>query len=341
MAASERRSGPALKERLLQECGRFSFYHAVQLLESLHPAQKPLGQALTPGEEAVRFSVKPSLVFPSSDICRIEQPDDQGPVGMEVAFLGLIGPAGVLPHVYNELAIERLHQKDSALTAFLDLFHHRLISLFYLAWKKHRFEATYRPGAQDRLSGYLLSLIGLGTPFLAERVGLPQESLIFCSGMLSRSIPCVASIERTVEYLAGCDVQVEQFVEQLVPISPEDQTRLGGANSQLGVDAVCGSLVRDCQAAFRLHLGPMGFRHFLRLLPSGDLLDSIFSLVKYMVGMEFEFEIRVILNRAEVPACILGAEPPAAPRLGWTTWLKAPEIELGEEPHITFRQPAG
>jgi type VI secretion system protein ImpH len=341
MATSERRSGPALKEHLIQECGRFSFYQAVQLLESLCPGKKPLGQALTPAEEAVRFSVKPSLVFPPSDICRIRQADDQSPVEMEVAFMGLIGPAGVLPHVYNELAIERLHQKDTTLTAFLDLFHHRLISLFYLAWKRHRFTATYRPGAKDRLSGYLLSLIGLGTPFLAERVGLPEESLIFCSGMLSRSIPCAAAIERTVEYLAGCDVRVEQFVEQLVSISPEDQTRLGIANSQLGVDTVCGSLVRDCQATFRLHLGPMGFRHFQRLLPSGDLLACTFALVQYMVGMEFEFEIRIFLKREEVPVCILGAEPPVAPRLGWTTWLKAPETDIRADPHITFHQSSG
>ena len=69
--------------------------------------------------------------------------------------------------------MERVRQKDFSLTSFLDIFHHRLISLFYLAWKKHRFPENYLPGAQDRLSQYLLSLIGLGTPGLAGRLGLP------------------------------------------------------------------------------------------------------------------------------------------------------------------------
>jgi type VI secretion system protein ImpH len=260
---------------------------------------------------------------------------------MDVAFMGLIGPAGVLPHWYNELAIERLRQKDSTLTAFLDMFHHRLISLFYLAWKKHQFPATYLPGARDRLSGYLLSLNGLGTPLMAGMVGLPEESLIFCTGLLSRAVPSAAAIERAVEYLAGTSVTVDQFIERLVPISPEDQTQLGVANGHLGVDAVCGSHTWDCQATFRANLGPMGHSHFIRLLPSGDLLRPIFSLVKYMVGMEYEFEIRVILKREEVPPCVLGMEAPAPPRLGWTTWLKAPKIIPEDDPAITFQRPEG
>ena len=263
------------------------------------------------------------------------------PPAMEVTFMGLIGPAGVLPYCYNEMAIERLRQKDTTLTAFLDIFHHRLVSLFYLAWKKHQFPATYLPGAKDRLSGYLLSLNGLGTPLLAGMVGLPEESLIFCTGLLSRTIPSAAAIERAVEYLGGTSVTVEQFLERLVPISPEDQTRLGIANGHLGVDAVCGSYVWNCQATFRVNLGPMGYSHFLRLLPSGDLLRPIFSLVKYMVGMEYEFEIRVILNREEIPPCVLGMEAPAPPRLGWTTWLKAPQIIPEDDPSITFQRPEG
>ncbi|MBW1746559.1 MAG: type VI secretion system baseplate subunit TssG [Deltaproteobacteria bacterium] len=77
--------------------------------------------------------------------------------------------------------MERNRRKDFSLTAFYDIFHHRLISLFYLAWKKYKFPVNYLPGAGDRLSGYLLSLTGLGTAGLTKKIGLSEESLI-CRG---------------------------------------------------------------------------------------------------------------------------------------------------------------
>ena len=339
MDAKKRQSGTPLKDRLFEEHYKFSFFKAVSLLESLFPAKSPLGQTLEPDQEAVRFSVKPSLAFPGSDISKLEQSADDGPAQMEVTFMGLIGPAGVMPHWYTELVYERIWHKDRSLAGFLNIFHHRLISLFYLAWKKYRFEASYLPDARDRLSNCLLSLAGLGTPGLIERIGLPAESLAFYSGLLSRSIPSALAIESAVEYFAGTDVNIEQFIERMLPISPEDQTRLGAANSHLGVDAVCGSYIRECTTKFRVNLGPVGYEKFLRFLPTGDLLPPIFALVRCMVGIEYEFEITVFLNRDEVPPCILGEETPTAPRLGWSTWVKSPDATHEEDPAITFGEP--
>jgi type VI secretion system protein ImpH len=298
-----------------------------------------LGQTLAPSEEAVRFCVKPGFVFPPSDISNLRQADEIGPVIMEIPFLGLIGPSGILPYWINELAIERLREKDSSLTAFFDMFHHRLIALFYLAWKKHRFPENYLPGARDKLSRCLLNLIGLGTRGQAKMLGLPLESLIFYSGYLSRPIPSAAAIEATVEYFSDSTVQVEQFIDRTIPVDPEDRTQLGAANGRLGVDAMCGSQAWESQTKFRVSLGPMGYDAFLRFMPSGDMLQPVFSLVRYMVGIEYEFEIGVVLLRQEVPPCVLGMETPKSPRLGWSTWVKTPGLFHRDHPEITFQEP--
>ena len=150
MAPQKRQPGTSLKDRLFEEYYGFSFFKAVDLLESLSHDKKPLGKTLVPGEEAVRFSVKPGFVFPPSDISGLEQADDESPVDMSVTFMGLVGPNGILPQWYNELALERNLKKDFSLTAFLDLFHHRFTSLFYLAWKKYRFPENYITGAKDK-----------------------------------------------------------------------------------------------------------------------------------------------------------------------------------------------
>ena len=337
MATTQRRPDSDLKQQLFERFYEFSFYRAVYLLERFGEARKPLGDALVPSGEPVRFSVRSGFSFPASDISGLR---DAGPGNaplMEIAFLGLTGPSGIMPHWYTQLILERERQKDNTLGDFLDLFHHRLVTLFYLAWKKHRFPENYQAGAMDRLSRYLLSLCGLGTPGLTQMIGLPEEALTFYSGLLSRPVASAVAIEAAVAYFADAPVRVEQFVQRIVDLEPADQTRLGMANASVGEDAVCGSQVWECQTKFRVHLGPLGKDKFTRLMPAGDLLVPIFSLVRYMVGIEYEFEIRVYLEKKSVPLCQLSGGI-GAPRLGWTTWVSSPGYEYEEDIFFTFQE---
>jgi type VI secretion system protein ImpH len=339
MATAQRGPDPPVTERLFAEYYRFTFFQAVTLLEQMDAGKEKIGSALSPGDEGVRFVVNPGFSFPPSDIKNLKPAGEAGPAQMEVAFMGLIGPAGVLPNWYNELAQERLAQKDPALVAFFNMFHHRLISLFYLAWKRFHFPVSFQAGVGDRFSAYLLSLMGLGTPHLSGRIGLPEESLIYSCGTLSRQAPSTGAIESTVTYYSGEEAVIDQFVERTLSLPAEDRTRLGLANAELGVSALCGSQVLESQTKFRIKLGPMSFPSFLRFLPSGDMLRPICSLVRYLVGIEYDFELRAIVKRAEVPCCRLGvATVPGAGRLGWTCWLKAPGAVQDCDPFVTFQE---
>ncbi|MEN6475671.1 MAG: type VI secretion system baseplate subunit TssG [Syntrophaceae bacterium] len=336
MAPQKRRAYPALKERLLEQFQRFSFFEAVHLLERLAADKPPLGEGLEPSQEPVRFAVRPSFTFPAAEIASLAEDLEGGPARMDVTFLGLTGPNGVLPHWYNELAIERNRQADFSLTDFLDIFHHRLITLFYLAWKKHRWAENYQPSGQDRLSRCLLSLCGLGTPGLGENIGFESEALAFNTGLLSMPFPTAAGIESAVACLAGVEVAIEQFVERVIPLSPADQTAVGQANARLGMDTVCGGYVRDCQSTFRIDLGPMDYADFTRFLPGGETLKPLEAFIRTMVGPEYEFELKVMLNRAEVPICRLGGES----RLGMTSWLLAPGTHPDKHGSITIAEGA-
>ncbi|MFH1216399.1 MAG: type VI secretion system baseplate subunit TssG [Pseudomonadota bacterium] len=339
MAPAKRQQNTSVNDKLFEEWYNFSFFQAVHLLETFLPDRKKLGETLDPGSEAVRFCVRPSLTFPASDIVKLEPPGDEGgPARMEIAFMGLIGPAGVLPHCYNELALERVGKKDHSLVAFLNLFHHRLASLFYLGWKKHQFPVNYLLGARDALSGYLLSLCGLGTKGLTGRIGFAEESLSYYCGLLSRQIPSGESIRSTVEHFSGTRTEIEEFIHRLIPLDEKDMTKIGAANATLGVDALCGSSIWECQTKFMLILGAMHFDDFIRFLPSGDMHGPTFSLIRYMVGVEYEFDVKIILKREEVPPIILGRTGKKASRLGWTSWLKTPDIAFPRDPSITFHE---
>jgi len=342
MASQKRQSDPHIKEgiekELYGEFYAFSFFKAVALIEQFASGKECLGRALEPEKEAVRFSVTPGFSFPASDISGLKKDPKKDRADMDVAFMGLVGPSGLLPDWYNQLALDRVRKKDHTFVDFLDIFHHRLISLFYLAWKKQRFPENYQPGAGDRLSRYLLSLAGLGTSGMVGLLGLPRESLTFYSGLLSLPVASAAGIEAAIEYFSGAQVRVEQFVERDVPLEKEDCTRLGSANAILGQDTVCGTYIKECQTKFSVNLGPMGYLEYQRFIPLGDLILPVFSLIRYMVGIEFEFEIRIFLKKEEVPGCVLGETGPGQTFLGWTTWTASPEHEFKADPYITFQE---
>ena len=60
-----------------------------------------------------------------------------------------------------------------------------MISLFYQAWEKYRFTIAYERGERDRFSHHLLDLIGLGTAGLQTRQAVPDDSLLFYSGLFA------------------------------------------------------------------------------------------------------------------------------------------------------------
>jgi type VI secretion system protein ImpH len=57
-----------------------------------------------------------------------------------------------------------------------------------------------------------------------------------------------------------------------------------------------------------------------------------------MVGIEYEFEIRVYLKKEEVPLCQLGATGADTPLLGWTTWVSSPGFSYTEDIFFTFQE---
>ena len=148
-----------------------------------------LAEICTPAAEAVRFRALPSLSFPAgaiSDLRSVLSSDPFAhsvpPPEMLVTFLGLTGPSGALPRHYTELLLQRIREKDFSLRDFLDLFNHRLISLFYRAWEKYNWPIAYEcawvdggAAEPDPITQAVYCLDGLGTPGLRRRLELDDE----------------------------------------------------------------------------------------------------------------------------------------------------------------------
>lgn len=314
---------PGIVEALTDDSAAFDFFQAVRLLERLHPDSSRLGEYGDPSDEAVHFGVHPSIAFPVGEIHEIEfRP--VGPPRLSVNAIGLTGPLGVLPHQYTLQVAERIRARDRAMQAFLDVFHHRIISLFYRAWEKHRFTAGYERGGTDRLTEHLYDLMGLGVEGFREDMGLAPESLLYYAGLLFPQPRSAVAFEQFLADHFGVPVEVEQFVGGWYALEERSQCRVGDDEAvmgQLGAGAVVGDEVWDPQTRVRIRIGPVSRAAFERFLPTGSAYRSLKAFARFFGHDQFDIDVQLILARDEVPGCVLGADDGQSRPLGWCTWI--------------------
>ena len=323
-----------LDQVLLDEPYRFEFFQAVRLLEKAFPEKRPVGRKAMPNEEVVRFRSRVALDFPASEIHEfreaIDQKTDEKRLEMLINFMGMIGVSGVLPQPYTDLVLDRIRHRDTAAWAFLDIFSHRAISMFYRAWRKYRFPVGYERG-KDEFTGYLFDLVGLGTRGLRGRMSVPDESLLPYAGLIAQKPHSCNAVENVLSDYFNTRAKIGQFCGQWLVLEPSDYTMIGQQNSKLGVSAIAGTRVWDQQSKFRVRLGPLDFNKFQAFLPSGSAHQPMRSIVKFMVGLELDFDVRLVLQKKQVPSTILTTRAMRKPMLGWTSFLKTKPFKADDE----------
>ena len=301
----------------------FGFFHAVRLLERLYPGRARVGGFGAPSDEVAHFSANPSIAFPASEIETLELPGD-GPARLRVNFMGLIGPLGVLPYHYTQLVAERLRARDRALESFLNVFQHRIISLFYRAWEKQHLPAAYERDRSERVTEHFLDLVGLGLPAFRNRMPVRDETFIFYAGALGPQPRSAVALQRVVEDFFDVPVEIDQFVGGWYPLDPATQCNVGseaGASDQVGQGAVVGDEIWDQQARVRIRLGPLTREQYERFLPTGAAHKVLQELTRFFSHDQFDFEVQLVPRRDDVGPCQLGADGQRPTSLGWGTWL--------------------
>lgn len=315
---------PDLVDRLAQEPYVFRFFQAVRLLEQLSPNREPVGRFARPDQEAVRFKVHQSLAFPPSEIHALTLEEGQQPK-MTVNFMGLTGPLGVLPIWYTNLIRERTKAKDTTLPDFLDIFNHRMISLFFHAWEKYRFSISYERGDREGLTKCLMDVTGLGTQGLQNRQDVPDDSLLFYAGLLSQKPRSAQNLAQLLSDYFDVPVEIEQFVGAWYRLDPLNQCHMDERpdySEQVGLGAVVGDEMWDQHSRARIKIGPLSLERYLEFLPNGPAHQPLRALARFYSNGEVDFEAQLILRKDAVPLCSLGATGAESPQLGWVTWMK-------------------
>ncbi len=314
---------------LAREPYRYDFYQTLRRLECLYNDKPRWGAALRPVDEPVRLGQDPDVAFAPAPLASLEFGRDGAPPRLQVRLFGLLGPNGPMPIHITEYARHRLrHAGDPTLSRFLDLFHHRFIALFYRAWAQAQPHVNRDRPDHDRFLIYVGSFIGVAPQSMRHRDTVPDLARLFHVGTLVRQVRNADGLAAIVRQFFRVPAVVEEFVGHWLRLAPPERSYLRRDGAALGSGAVLGARVWDHQSKFRIHLGPLTLAQYEAFLPSapgagpgldrrGALLRKLVDWVRFYLSFELDWDVRLTLEREEVPPLKLGL----AGQLGWTTWL--------------------
>jgi type VI secretion system protein ImpH len=306
----------SLLSALLASATQMNFFRFCELIELAAPDRPPIGSTDSPASEPVRFRSRARLGFPNREIDAVEYDLDNRamPPAVRTTFLGLYGVDARMPSYFvDEVAQNR--EGAEPMSAFLDLFHHRVVTQYYRVWRKYRYPAGFRRGGTDDVSRYLLSFAGLGIGHPATREAVGTRKLLSMLGLAGQKT-------RTAEGLAGvlqhavpdARIAVEEF--HPVWIDVED-----GEPAALGEHCLLGRGFYDQGNSVRVVITPQTPESVLGLMPGHGNHREVMALLRFYLGYEAQAQLEMHVRPELMPAQVLNSDQVS---LGYTTQLPQP-----------------
>jgi len=315
---------------LLEKGRRFSFIQVMRLMRLLGHVPESVKDQRTFARQAQSLRIRPrnNLSFPASDVVSIQRTEGESPGFLvNAGFLGLYGPASPLPTFYTEDLIQQEADEESIVRDFLDIFNHRIFTLFFRCSMKYRLFFQVCEERNPEILNKLYCLIGLGE--LRHRRDMPYGySMIRYSGILSQHPRSAWGLETMLgDAFRDVPVKVMQCAMRVVKIPLSQRLLLGKTGSSLGTDSIIGEQIRDHNGKFRLRLGPVNFTLFQQLLPGSEENKRLSMLTRFYLLDPLEYDLELILQEGEATCVRLGME--TSSRLGMDTWIFSCE-KIGE-----------
>lgn len=326
----------ALLHAILRDAPRMNFIRFCELLELAAPDAPPLGTSDSPAADPVRFRSRAQLGFPGREIDAVRYHTDHpgAPPSVVTTFLGLYGVDARMPAYFID---EVAQNRDGAecLSAFLDLFHHRIVTQYYRVARKYRYPVGFRRDGADPVSRYLLSYVGLGFSALAhpataaataadERpaVAASQDVSAFADRRRLLSVLGLAMQKtRTAEGLAGVlghavsDATIT--VEEFHPVWREVNDFEPAA---LGEQCLLGRGFHDRANTVRVVITPSSRQTVLAMVPGQAAHREVMALLRFYLGYDSEALLEMHVRPELMPEPLLSSRQS---NLGFTTQLAA------------------
>lgn len=314
MASTTRTTAAVVKDELLANGERFSYFQAIRLLRLYGKIDPEDGASL-------RIRPKLALGFPETDIDRIESMPD-GHLRITANFFGLYGVSSPLPTFYTEDLMDEEREGRTARRGFIDIVHHALYPLLYQAWSKYRVQLRVIEEQDTGMQSRLFAFLGLHDP--ATRADLPYSGDLLRYAGLFHQRPRSALGLKTLlaDAFNPSQVVVDSCVRVALPIPADQRLALGLQGHCLGEDSYLGEQIDDVSSAIRVRLTDLPEDVFQRLLPGGADYERLRFLIRFYLIDPLSVSVELALrDGAARPARTRDHAHGHWSRLGLDTWL--------------------
>jgi type VI secretion system protein ImpH len=318
------------KEELYQQ----GFEPLLRYIDANAPLTKRLGYSVSPKQDAVRLGQTPLLHFHSSAFTGVSYDKVNGNYKLKNSYWGLLGINGPLPSHITEYAIERQYRiKDNTLTEFLDIFHHRFLSLFYRAWADAQPTVSHDRADSDifsqRISVFSGSVAAVKRDFDAEHNRYQN-----LAGLYSQKNRGATSLAQILTQYLEHPVEINEFSGDWYSLQESEKTALGSANATLGIDSILGARTFQRSFNFSIVIGPLSYQDYIDLLGNKQRFSTLKELTIKTVGAEYRFSIKLVLKAYQTQPSHLGKA-----RLGINSWCQALSANtLQKKTEIVYEQ---
>ena len=286
--------------------------------------------------EAVRFRHDPGLGFHNADVVDatlVETTLGETTLGvpthtadvtrfvqLTTSFAGLTGAASPLPPALIEHLCRDDNDENAVQREFLDLFHHRLLSLFYLGLLKFDLPRSSEPDGRGRTLDWVLLMAGLAPQHAQRLTGLSRPLLLALAPLLVTYPHNVERLAVALRFalqpvLGSAELRILPLRGRLAEIEPGSRVRLG-VDLRLGRTSTLGLRAPTPASELVVHVAPLPPDACARLRPGGDQFAT-FSAVANLFCPE-TIRVAVELTADSTPTARLGAN---GAQLGHDAWL--------------------
>jgi len=298
-----------LIEQLRDKLPYTQFYRFCQLLEQSQPDAPALGSHWQVRYDPVRFRPHPGMGFPASEFKRVEFPEHTHlPATIRTTFMGLYGVESPLPTAYIDDITQR-REGFEAVSDFLDIFNHRMITQYYRIWRKYSYPATFAAGGTDRTSKYLLSLCGLGIDGSAQNIATPVSRFLALTGMMRLPTRTSEGVIALVQLLAP-DTQASVIPHDRLRIPLRNRLAMNASQPvSMRNSPVMGSHAVDVNSQILLSLKTNNADEAREWLPGGQLHTDLLALLHVYLGSRLHVRLQLSVLRSLLPNAQLSCQP--------------------------------